>query len=157
MKRILTRMMIAMALIFSWSGAGFAEGSDAAAAVEEDAVTVQEDAAAVQKVITGQVEAFRANDPEAAFSFASPNIQRLMKDDSDRFITMVKSGYPMIFAPVDYSFEELAQAGGRTVQPVIFTGFDLQPVRALYVMQKQKDGTWRIGGVYLATVEDKAT
>ena len=58
----------------------------------------QADEAAVQKVITAQLEAFRANDAKTAFGFAAPGSKRMFRTPQN-FITMVERGYRLRAAP----------------------------------------------------------
>ena len=51
--------------------------------------------ATIESVIEGQIEAFSRNDGDAAFAFASPEIQRMF-GKPDRFMEAVRAG----FAPV---------------------------------------------------------
>ena len=110
---------------------------------------------AIQTVIDDQIQAFRADDATRAFSHAAPNIRAIFRTE-DNFMSMVKRGYGMIYDPVAYDFEALRSEGGVLIQPVVFTGDDFQPVRALYEMT-QTDGVWKISGVYLEAIEDQMT
>ena len=52
---------------------------------------------AIRTIIQAQLDAFRADDADAAFSFASPNIQQRFGDPS-QFMRMVKTGYAPVYA-----------------------------------------------------------
>ena len=56
------------------------------------------DQAAIRSVIAAQIEAFRRDDSAAAFSFASPTIQRIF-GTPDQFMAMVRSGYQPVYRP----------------------------------------------------------
>ncbi len=56
-----------------------------------------------ESIISRQIEAFRAGDEEAAFSFASPSLQQLFRTP-DNFIGMVRRGYAAVYAPRRFSF-----------------------------------------------------
>jgi hypothetical protein len=43
-----------------------------------------------------------------------------------------------------------------TVQNVLVVGPDGIPVMAIYLMQRQPDGSWRINGVYLIRISDQS-
>ena len=73
----------------------------------------------VQNTIAAQIEAFAAEDVEQAFSFASPFIQRQF-GNPENFGAMVRSGYPMVWAPAEVYYHEQAEQGGATWQQVQF-------------------------------------
>ena len=62
---------------------------------------------------------------------------------------MVRQGYQPVYRPRQVSFGELAAVDGIPVQHVHVIGPDGTPVTALYVMERQPDGAWRINGCYL--------
>lgn len=99
----------------------------------------------IRSVISEQIEAFRADDFETAFTFASPMIKRLFGDPS-RFGAMVQQGYPMVWRPADVRFSGLEERGGRMVQSVLVT----DQSGSLYVLDYEMipGGTgWQINGV----------
>lgn len=107
--------------------------------------TAQEVDAAVRAVFSQQIEAFRADDFETAFGFASPGIRRMFRTP-DRFGEMVRDGYPMVWRPADVKFSGLEARGGRMVQDVLITD---QSGR-LHVLEYELirvDGAWKINGV----------
>jgi hypothetical protein len=107
----------------------------------------QDAAAAIRGVISDQIAAFRADDFETAFGFASPAIRRMF-GAPDRFGEMVRRGYPMVWRPADVRFSGLAEQGGRTVQSVLIT----DQSGALFVVDYEMvayDGRWVINGVWV--------
>ena len=113
------------------------------------------DRAAIRHVIEGQLDAFRRDDGAAAFSFASPSI-RHMFSTAENFMDMVRRGYQAVYRPRWLEFRDLVESEGKTVQTVLVLGPDNVTVMALYVMERQPDGAWLIGGCYLVPTEDKA-
>lgn len=112
----------------------------------------QDAAEAIRSVISGQIAAFRENDFERAFSFASPSIRRMFGNPTS-FGSMVRHGYPMVWRPADVRFSGLRQEDGRTVQSVLVTDQE----GALYVMDYemvQGDGGWQIDGVTVRRAGD---
>lgn len=107
----------------------------------------QEANADIEAVISSQIEAFRADDFETAFSFASPTIRRMF-GDPDRFGEMVQNGYPMVWRPRDVRFSGVETRDGRTVQSVVVTDQAGAPHVLDYEMIEGEDG-WRINGVML--------
>ena len=107
---------------------------------------------ATQDVIRGQIEAFRTGDDARAFSFASPNIQRMF-GTSDRFISMVKQGYQPVYAPRDFTFGRAVDRDGTVFQEVLVTGPKGKEWIALYTLERQQDGSLRISGCRIAEHE----
>lgn len=116
-------------------------------ALTEERVALEE-VEAIQDTITRQIDAFARDDGDAAFAFASPTIQSIFSDPPT-FMSMVRRGYPMIYRPQAFSFLETRHRDGVTAQAVQFIDFNGKGTIALYVMERQEDGTWRINGVTL--------
>jgi Domain of unknown function (DUF4864) len=106
------------------------------------------DAAAIRKVIEAQLDAFRHDDGARAFSFAAPEIQQLF-GSPEAFMAMVRTGYAPVYRPRQVFFQPLLVQGGQWVQPLLITAQDGRVLIALYEMERQPDGVWRIGGVRL--------
>jgi hypothetical protein len=102
------------------------------------------DAKAAAEPVVKQLEAFRRDDYDTAYTFASEEIQ--LQFDRLRFEVMVRSGYPEIarsaFATVTGA--EL-QPEGRAYVTVRIAGANGQVVEALYELVWE--GAWRINGV----------
>jgi len=103
----------------------------------------------VQRVITAQIEAFRHDDGPAALGYAAPGIKAKYADGS-AFLAMVRTAYPPVFRPRSYSFGDVMLHGGLLMQKVDIVGPDGAPASALYEMEHETDGTWRIAGCLLA-------
>jgi len=112
------------------------------------------DATAFRIVIDAQIAAFARDDSVTAFSFASPDIQRSFKTP-DAFMDMVRSGFAPVYRPQSYQFEDPVHLEGQPAQPVRVIGPDGRGVIALYRMQQQEDGSWRIAGVTLHPVNER--
>jgi len=107
----------------------------------------QDAGAEIRGVISDQIDAFRADDFETAFTFASPAIKRLF-GTPERFGQMVRSGYPMVWRPTDVRFTDLSIRNGRRVQSVLVT----DEAGTLHVLDYEMvpgDEGWRINGVRL--------
>lgn len=114
------------------------------------------DAEAIRNVIEHQLQAFRADDGQQAFSYASPAIQSIFKSP-DAFMSMVKAGYRPVYRPREVEFRDLVAMEGRWTQRVLVVGPDGVPVIVQYVMERQPDGSWRIDGcVFEASTEHTA-
>ena len=111
---------------------------------------------AIRSVIESQLAAFQRDDGVKAFSFASPGIRRKF-GTAETFMQMVKTGYPSVYRPREVEFRALRQRGDLLQQEVLFVGPDGQPLLALYTMEQQADGSWRIAGVVLIKAPDAMT
>jgi len=138
-------LWVALAVLLIWTAPVAAEdgASDA-------------DRSAIQQVIARQMAAFKRDDGVEAFSYASPGI-RAMFGSVERFMAMVKAGYMPVYRPREATFEEVALLRGQPVQKLLIVGPDGAPVVALYTMEMQPDGAWRIDGVVLVPLPDKVT
>lgn len=116
----------------------------------------QADRGAIRQVIESQMSAFRQNDAAAAFNFAAPEIQAMF-GTPENFIRMVETGYPPVFRPREVDFREIVLRDDLIVQKVLVVGPDGRPVMALYTMELQPDGTWRIAGCALVAVDERST
>jgi hypothetical protein len=106
------------------------------------------DRLAIRRVIESQLAAFQRDDGPGAFAFASPSIREIFATP-ESFMAMVKSAYQPVYRPREVAFRELASLAGAPAQEVYLVGPDGRAVIALYVMERQPDGSWRINGVYL--------
>ena len=111
--------------------------------------------AALQDVIERQLEAFLAGDVQTAWGFASPAIQGLF-GSPENFGRMVRQGYPMVWAPTEWRFGELAPEatpnGPRLRQSVILRDASGAVWIADYLMMPTEGG-WLIDGVTLRKPE----
>lgn len=102
---------------------------------------------AIEAVIGGQLDAFRAEDLDRAWSFASPNIQSIF-GNVERFGQMVEQSFPMVWTPGAVTFIDLQSLGGLIVQRVEILD-QAGVVHTLgYAMTQTEDG-WRISGVQI--------
>lgn len=122
---------------------------------QADSVTPSS-AAAIRLVIESQIDAFQRDDSVEAFSYASPSIRSRFRD-AEVFMRMVQTGYPQVYRPSVVEFQELDLDAGRAVQGVFFVGPDGRGARALYFMELQPDGGWKIDGVQVQRLPETAT
>ncbi len=108
------------------------------------------DGAEIGRVITAQIEAFRHDDADAAFAFATPGIQEKF-GDSAHFLAAVKQAYPQVYRPRSFRFLDRGTEAGRVTQRVEIVGPDGRLVTAVYDMSHEPDGKWRIDGCRLET------
>ena len=106
----------------------------------------------IQEVIRSQMAAFQRDDEEAAFSYASPSIHSQFRTPA-HFMEMVRRGYRPVYRPRSVRFLELFELRGEIIQKVWVLGPEGVPVNAFYIMERQPDGGWKIGGCLLAQPE----
>jgi hypothetical protein len=124
-----------------------------AAPAAAEAPTPQEQAA-FQAIIDGQLKAFAADNGPGAYEFAAPMIKGMFPDP-EMFMSMVKRGYEPVYRNQSYAFgEAFEDPMGRPAQRVIITAMDGKRYEAVYTMQLQGDGTWKIAGCYLVKVPE---
>lgn len=102
-----------------------------------------------QQSIDSQIKAFIAGDNAAAYAYAAPNVQRLFPS-VDVFMGMVTKGYQPVYHPKTYSFGKAEQVGPTSiVQQVLVVGPDGKDYEAVYTLELQPDGVFRITSVSL--------
>lgn len=104
---------------------------------------------AARATIERQIDAFRRNDAVGAYAEAAPQIRNLFPS-AESFIAMVAKGYAPVLRPRSYRFETAQE----TAEDEIAQGVSLQDEAgldwvALYTLQRQVDGQWRITGCQL--------
>ena len=103
-----------------------------------------ESAKAAAEPVVGQLDAFRREDYDAAYAFASEEIR--LRFDRLHFEVMVRSGYPEIAqSTLADVLDTEVQPGGRAYVRVRIRGANGQTIEALYELVWQ--GEWRINGV----------
>jgi hypothetical protein len=102
---------------------------------------------AIEGTIQSQIDAFLADDFATAFTFASPSIKGMF-GTPDRFGTMVRQGYPMVWRPGAVRYLDLREVGGRQVQRVMITDQAGAIHMLEYYMIEGPEG-WQINGVQL--------
>ena len=124
----------------------------AVSAAAQTAPVSEADEARIRAVVADQLAAFQRDDAKAAFAFATPAIQQIFQTPGN-FMQMVKTGYAPVYRPRKVEFRDLVDAEGVPVQRVYLVGPDGVPVIALYPMERQADGSWKIDGCYLVRAE----
>lgn len=112
---------------------------------------------AAQTAIDGQLKAFIADDGATAYGYAAPNVKQIFPT-VDTFMNMVTNGYPPVRKPRSYSFGKVEETGpGSIVQQVLIVGPDGKDYEAVYTLQQQPDGTFRITGCSLRASNSLST
>ena len=124
-------------------------GALPAQAVDEQA------SAAIRQTIESQIEAFRRDDALAAYGLAAPGIQRMFPS-SDVFMQMVRNGYAPVYRPRSFAFANTREIGGTIAQEVRLVDSEGTNWLALYTMERQEDGSWKISGCTLVKAPDQS-
>ncbi|MEM8728787.1 MAG: DUF4864 domain-containing protein [Pseudomonadota bacterium] len=136
MKAWVLAPVLALAFFFSFASPGKAQGAD------------------IEAVIGAQLDAFKADAFDEAFTFASPMIQGIFRTP-EVFGQMVRNGYPMVWRPGEVRFLELRDRDGRFYQLVEIT--DAKGANHVLAYEMiELDGAWKINGVRLLKAPDVA-
>jgi hypothetical protein len=117
------------------------------AAVLMAGAAAAQDQAAITATIQRQIDAFLADDFETAFTYASPTIKQMF-GSSERFGSMVRQGYPMVWRPGSVRYLELEEKFGGLYQKVLITDGQGVPHVLEYQMIETPEG-WQINGVQI--------
>ena len=106
------------------------------------------DRSTIQGVIEQQLSAFSRDDGAAAYSFAGPGI-RQMFPSPDIFMSLVRQGYGAVYRQKSHNFGTLEEKDGRLVQSVDLVDLQGEEWTALYTLEQESDGSWKITGCFL--------
>ncbi|WP_298241510.1 DUF4864 domain-containing protein [uncultured Bradyrhizobium sp.] len=104
--------------------------------------------AAAREVIVAQEQAFVRGDASAAYSHAAPAIREIFPAP-DIFMAMVQKGYPPVYRHKSFEFGESRVEGGWIAQRVHIIDANGEAWEALYTLEQQADGSYKITGCSL--------
>ena len=104
---------------------------------------------AIKEVIGDQRTALMAGDADRAFSHAAPGIRAQFRTP-ENFLAMVRAAYDALLDTRYAEFLEGAVIDGKVIQPLRLIAPDNTVRVALYTMERQEDGRWKIAGCVLA-------
>ena len=114
------------------------------------------DVKAIRIVVEAQLDAFAADDAKRAFSYAAPAIREMFVTP-EKFMAMVKSGYPAVYRPASVTFLNPEWIQGQLVQGVHLTDASGALWIAIYRFDRQPDKSWRISGCDVQPAAGKLT
>lgn len=114
----------------------------------ESSVRAVDDVAAAQAMIRAQDEAISRDDAATAFSYAAPAIKGLFSQ-AEIFMAIVRQGYAPLYKPRSFEFGEAKTTDGNIAQLVFITDTEGAAWEALYLIEKQPDGSLKINGCTL--------
>jgi hypothetical protein len=107
-----------------------------------------DDISAARDVIRAQEQAFSRDDAASAYSYAAPAIRQIFPEASV-FMTMVQRAYAPVYRHKSFEFGEARAADGQVAQRVHIIDANGQPWEALYTLERQGDGSFKIIGCTL--------
>ena len=122
-------------------------------------VLAEPDARGVRQVVHAQLDAFAADDAARAFSYASASIQAQF-GDTNNFMVLVRSGYPMVVRPAAVSFfQAQVELGtqGTVTQPVQLRDREGRLWKVTYLLERQTGTGWRISACMVAPDSAKSS
>ena len=114
-----------------------------------------DDVSAAQAIIRSQEQAFARDDAATAYSFASPTLHAAFPD-AEVFLSMVRRGYAPVYRHKSFEFGEGRALDGRIAQTVRIIDAEGNPWDALYTLEQQSDGIWKITGCVLKAIGQAA-
>ena len=106
------------------------------------------DVSAAQGVIRAQEQAFARDDAAAAYSHAAPAIREIFPAP-DIFMSMVQNGYAPVYRHKSFEFGESRSEGNWISQHVHIIDANGEAWEALYTLEQQADGSYKITGCSL--------
>lgn len=137
------RLVVIAGLILGLGAPGWAVGVE----VVEDGVSPA-DEVAIHAVVQTQLDAFAEDDAVAAFELATVDTQTKV-GSAENFLRMVKKHYNPIYRHQIVIFSRPEVIAGETIQLVRLTDRDSHVWLAIYHMQREMDGTWKIDNCHL--------
>jgi uncharacterized protein DUF4864 len=107
-----------------------------------------DDIAAAQSVIRAQEQAFGRDDAAAAYSYAAPAIKQIFPA-ADIFMSMVENSYAPVYRHKSFEFGETKVEGNWIGQRVHIIDANGEAWEALYTLEQQPDGSYKITGCSL--------
>ncbi|MGY8665076.1 DUF4864 domain-containing protein [Bradyrhizobium sp. UFLA05-109] len=102
-----------------------------------------------KSVIRAQEQAFARDDAAAAYSYAAPAIRKIFPA-ADIFMAMVESAYAPIYRHKSFEFGETKVDGDWIGQYVHIIDANNEAWDALYTLEQQSDGSYKITGCSLS-------
>lgn len=108
----------------------------------------------IRSVIQAQLDAFARDDAQRAFSYAAPGIRKMF-GSPERFLAMVREGYPVVYRPASVGFLAPEANGATVIQAVEMADRDGTLWVAVYQLERQRGGAWRITSCELMPSDGK--
>lgn len=112
------------------------------------AAVAPSDAAVVRQIVDEQIAAFQRDDAAGAWKHVAPSLREKF-GTAETFLWMVRQGYRPVYAPRSYTFGPLERTADGLRLWLDLVGPDGEKVQALYLFERQADGTWKTSGCLL--------
>ncbi len=106
----------------------------------------------IQSVIADQLKAFNEDDTQRAYGHAADVIKQIFPS-SQIFMEMVRTGYPPVYRAKSWSFSEPTPLDNGYSQIVKLTDDQGRIWNALYTLERDSKGEWKITGCRLLKSE----
>ena len=107
-----------------------------------------DDVATAQGVIRAQEQAFGHDDAATAYSYAAPAVKQIFPAP-DIFMSMVQNGYAPVYRHKSFEFGDSKTEGSAIAQRVHIIDANGEAWEALYTLEQQSDGSYKITGCSL--------
>jgi Domain of unknown function (DUF4864) len=107
-----------------------------------------DDVATAQGVIRAQEQAFGHDDAAAAYSYAAPAVKQIFPAP-DIFMSMVQNAYAPVYRHKSFEFGDSKTEGSSIAQRVHIIDANGEAWEALYTLEQQADGSYKITGCSL--------
>lgn len=115
--------------------------------------TAADDVATAQGVIRAQEQALARDDAVSAYSYAAPAIHQIFPQ-AEIFMTMVQHQYAPVYRHKSFEFGEARAEGGQVAQRVHIIDANGEAWEAMYTLEQQADGSYKITGCMLLKAGD---
>lgn len=113
----------------------------------------ENDKITIRQLVEKQLQAFKKNDRDTAFSLISPNIQEKLEPNS--FLTRIKKKYNAIVNPRSIMFQGFTLVEDRPALASMIMDRDGQLTQGIFIVEYQHGFGWCICGYKLLSVDEK--
>jgi Domain of unknown function (DUF4864) len=103
------------------------------------------DALSVRRVVADQLDALAVDDAQRLYDTVTPAVQENFASSGD-LLAMLRALYPMVYRPSKIGFAPAHALREAVVQGVEITDQDNTRWLALFILERQPDSSWRVGG-----------
>ncbi len=105
--------------------------------------------AAAHALLAEHLHALARDDAATAYAHLAPNLQAIFPTPGE-FLDIVRSRFAPVYQPKRFEFREGFETGDHMVVPVYLVGRHDGTALAIYGLQRQENGDWRITACNLA-------
>ena len=107
-----------------------------------------DDNTAIRSVVEAQLAALAVDDADRAFSWTTDAMHYRFVT-AQRFLQLIREEFAVVYRPAAVEFLGADQVGGKVYQPVQLRDAGGNYWLAMYQVEQQHDGAWRINGSVL--------